>query len=1240
MSLRFRLTAGVHVEFTLFLCLGGHVDRFGSNSGYVDALYEQFRRDPASVSAAWREFFDGYEVSSSPTGKTPSTPAVEVVPDPVQMIHPAGDGGSTVTRESTPPKTESPADSATKSSDPVLEQLKGVAGKIAENMQQSTEVPTATTVRSIPVRLLEENRKIINEHQLAWARPKVSFTHIIAFALVRGLAQHSQMNHGFKYIDGVPHRIARENTNIGIAVDVERRGQRSLVVPNIKAAETLGFREFLAAYNDLVSRSRRGKLTLDDFAGTSVSITNPGMLGTSMSVPRLMAEQGAIFGIGSIEYPPSCAGMSAQQVGALGLSKVMTLTSTYDHRVIQGAASGAFLGTVEKYLLGGDRFYEQIFEELDVPHEPYQWSQEEVSSGGAEDTNSLAYRQAKVLQLVEAYRARGHRMAHLDPLGGSPAPDPDLELSSYGLSIWDLDRSFLCGGVAGQERPRQLREILDILRRTYTGYVGVEFAHISDSEERIWLQNRMEQTENHEELSIEEKLHILKKLNEAEAFEKFLHSSYVGAKRFSLEGTEALIPALDAILSCCSSMGVQDVFLGMAHRGRLNVLVNILGKSLHQVFEEFEDFDSDTPEGSGDVKYHLGSVGRFAGNGGDPVEVTLASNPSHLESVCPVVTGMARALQDRKDDQRSVLPLLIHGDAALAGQGVTYETLNMSQLEGYATGGSVHLVINNQIGFTTSPGEGRSSRYCTDLAKTIEAPVFHVNADHPQMVVRMIRLAFEYRHKFGKDVFIDLVGYRRWGHNEGDEPGYTQPLMTAKIENHRSVRKLATERLLAREEIDLETAEQMLSDFQSILNDSLKSVKETVSAERNASLRPDHEESEGVATSSISTAVTADELDLLLAEVTRTPDRFQLHPKLLNQFQRRLEMARGGAIDWGLAELCAFGSLVREGSPVRLSGEDSGRGTFSHRHAELTDVATGMRHVPLAHITGSKAPFRVYNSLLSEFGVLGFDYGYSVEAPEALTLWEAQFGDFSNGAQVIIDQYISSAEEKWRQNSSLTMLLPHGYEGQGPEHSSARLERFLQLCAEGNLRVVQPSNAAQYFHTLRRQVHESVKKPLVVLTPKGLLRLPAARSSAPEFTDRGFQEVLIDGNPGQHIRKVLIASGRVIYDLLQERKSRNADDVLIVRLEQFYPFPRAALQSVMQLLSESCDVRWVQDEPRNMGAWSFLRDRDGGFLAGGRRVKFVGRAWSASPASGSKAVHDQEQADLMRRAFEDASGEG
>jgi len=1213
------------------------LDRFGSNSGYVDALYEQFKNDPQSVSAAWREFFDDYHSDSIvPESVVTEVQSEDPLPTPAGVVSPEGPRASTATRESTQVKAVEKNESEVSSEDEVkFEPLKGVAGKIAENMQKSTEVPTATTVRTVPVRLLEENRKIINEHQLAWARPKVSFTHIIAFALVRGLAEHPGLNHGFKVEDGVPGRIARKHTCLGIAVDVERRGERSLVVPNIKDADKLRFREFLAAYNDLVSRSRRGKLTLADFDGTSVSITNPGMLGTSMSVPRLMSEQGAIFGIGSIDYPASCAGMSPNQVGALGLSKVMTLTSTYDHRVIQGAASGTFLATVEKFLLGGDRFYEQIFEELDVPHEPYHWSQEDTSGNLADDIQSQAYRQAKVLQLVEAYRSRGHRVAHLDPLGRSPVQDPDLELSSYGLSIWDLDRSFLCGGVAGEELPRQLREIIDIMRRTYTGYVGVEFTHISDSEERNWLQNRMELTENHENLSLDEKLHILRKLNEAEAFEKFLHTSYVGAKRFSLEGTEALIPALDAILSQCSSDGVRDVFLGMAHRGRLNVLVNILGKGLEQVFEEFEDFDSDSPEGSGDVKYHLGSVGEFSGSTGEKVSVTLASNPSHLESVCPVVTGMARALQDRRKNPEEVLPLLIHGDAALAGQGVTYETLNMSQLEGYGTAGSIHLVINNQIGFTTAPSEGRSSRYCTDLAKSIEAPVFHVNADHPQMVVRMVRLACEYRARFGKDVFIDLVGYRKWGHNEGDEPGYTQPLMTQRIEKHRSVRKLATERLLAREEIDIEKAEQMLSEFQTILDDSLKSVKATVAGERGNAVRHDDEEIEGVAAGSISTAISEEELSLLLAEVTKTPDRFQLHPKLSKQFQRRLDMAREGAVDWGLAELCAFGSLVREGVPVRLSGEDSGRGTFSHRHASLTDVSTGLRHVPLAHIAGAKAEFQVHNSLLSEFGVLGFDYGYSVECTEGLTIWEAQFGDFSNGAQVIIDQYISSAEEKWRQTSNLTMLLPHGYEGQGPEHSSARLERFLQLCAEGNLRVVQPSNAAQYFHTLRRQSHAEARKPIVVLTPKGLLRLPAARSTTAEFTDRGFQEVLIDGQPGPHIRKVLIASGRVIYDLLQERAARQAEDVLIVRLEQFYPFPRTALQSVMQNLPETCDVRWVQDEPRNMGAWSFLRDRDGGFLAGGRRVSFVGRAWSASPASGSKAVHDFEQRDLLDRAFAD-----
>ena len=1219
------------------------MDRFGSNAGYVDALFEQFKKDPDSVNVAWREFFVGYqpqpdaihtielEPNSSPepqvdtepssriTSDTPSTEDLTVTP-------------SIVTRETL--KSEQSDDAEV---DPTIP-LQGIAGRIVENMEQSLEVPTATTVRTIPVRLLEENRKIINEHQVAWARSKVSFTHLIAWALVKALRVHPEMNHGFQRLDGEPQRIARTVTRLGIAVDVERRGARSLVVPNLRDKGPLDFREFLAAFNDVVGRARRGKLTLADFDGTSVSITNPGMLGTSMSVPRLMSGQGAIFGIGAIDFPPSCAGMAEDTVSRLGLSKVMTLTSSYDHRVIQGAISGEFLATVESLLLGKDRFYEQIFEQLDVPHEPYRWSQESSEEVAEVDGNSPEYRQAKVLQLVDAYRSRGHRMAHLDPLGNSPTPDPELELSSYGLSIWDLDRSFTCGGVGGQERPRKLREILDILRRTYTRYVGAEVSHISDAVERDWLLQKMEVTENEAPLELDDKLHILRKLNEAEAFEKFLHTSYVGHKRFSLEGSESLIPALDALLEECSAGGVEDVMIGMAHRGRLNVLVNILGKPLEQVFEEFEDFDMENPEGSGDVKYHLGAQGIHRGRNGRSVNVTLASNPSHLESVCPVVEGMVRALQDDREGSVSVVPLLIHGDAALAGQGVIYETLNMSQLPGYGTHGTIHVVINNQIGFTTSPEVGRSSRYCTDVAKSVEAPVFHVNADHPQMAVRMIRLAFEYRARFGKDVFVDLIGYRRWGHNEGDEPAFTQPLITRRIEKHRSVRKLTTERLLARGEIDIETAEQMLGEFQSILDGSLQKVKASLTERTAAQVRPDLEETEGIAVPSVDTSIPIPELDLLLAEVTRTPDQFNLHPKLQKQFERRLSLAREGAIDWGLAELCAFGSLVREGTSVRLSGEDCGRGTFSQRHSVLRDVNRGTLHVPLQHLPDSEGSYQVFDSLLSEFGVLGFEFGYSLQRSSALTIWEAQFGDFSNGAQVIIDQFISSSEEKWNQSSGLTMLLPHGYEGQGPEHSSSRLERFLQLCAEGNMRVVQPSTPSQYFHTLRRQMHEAKRKPLVVLTPKSLLRLPAARSAPSSFTADKFQEVIVDGAPGNHITKLLVASGRVLYDLLAEREKRSADDVLILRLEQLYPFPRAEIQSVLAQLPTSCDVRWIQDEPRNMGAWSYLRDRDGGFLGGGRRVRFIGRAWSASPASGSKAVHEAEQDHLIHRAFADDDG--
>ncbi len=1042
------------------------------------------------------------------------------------------------------------------------------------------------------------------------------------------------MNHGYREADGTPQRLVRDYTNLGLAIDIEKRGERTLVVPNLKDAARSTFSEFHAAYNDLIGRSRRNKLTLEDFADTSVTITNPGMIGTVMSVPRLMAGQGTIIGVGSISYPPQCAGMALETIAELGMSKVMTLTSTYDHRVIQGAESGAFLATIESLLLGGERFYDQIFAALGVPHEPFIWTSGAATGRFEGDhATTAAWRQSRVMELIRSYRVRGHLMANLDPLGTTPEPHPELELHHYELGIWDLDRSFLAGGVAGERGRMKLRTILDTLRQTYCQYVGVEFMHISDPHERAWLRERMESTRNEESMSVEEKLHILHELNRAESFEKFLHSTYVGQKRFSLEGCETLIPVLDALLTAACDHGIVEAIIGMSHRGRLNVLANILKKPLGRIFHEFEDADPESTQGSGDVKYHLGSHGTHEGREGKTIGLTLASNPSHLESVDPVVEGMVRARQESLGDLQhlKVLPILLHGDAAFSGQGVVFETLNMSQLRGYRTGGTIHLIVNNQIGFTTGPDDARSSHYCTDVGRSVAAPIFHVNADHPQAAVRIVRLALEYRQLFHKDVVIDLVCYRRWGHNEGDEPAFTQPLIVEKIEAHRSTRKLSAERLLKREEVEPATVERMLEDFHELLDEAHRDTKAAL-PERAATLpRPDHEETEGVATGSIETGIEEAVFDRLLDGVFAVPDEFSIHPKLARQFERRLRQAREGRIDWGLGELLAFGSLVTSGIPVRLSGEDSGRGTFSQRHSIVVDHRTGDGYCPLKHLSEGQAPFHVFDSLLSEFAVLGFEYGYSVSNPSALVLWEAQFGDFVNGAQVIIDQYVSSAEEKWRQRSSVVMLLPHGYEGQGPEHSSARFERFLQLSAEGNLRVCQPSTPAQYFHLLRRQALSDEKKPLVVLTPKSLLRLPAAASAPDELTSGRFQEVIDDPTRGSATTRLIFASGRVYYDLVAEREARGSDDVSIVRLEQFYPFPRTALLEIVDALPDA-ELLWVQDEPRNMGAWCFLLERFVPWL-GGRELRFVGRSWSASTASGSKGAHDAEARVIFDESF-------
>lgn len=1174
---------------------------FGPNDWLLDEMYRAYLNDPSSVGASWQEFFADYR---PPAGRT-VTPAA-----PIE-----------VAEKPTEPAPVVP---------PGAEPLRGGAARLAENMDRSLAIPTATTVRTVPVKLLEENRALLNHHLRHSQSGKVSVTHLLAWALVRALKTSPGMWAVYRDIDGVPHRLVPSHLNLGLAVDVVRsHGTRTLLVPNLKAVELMDFASFFAAYNDLLRRLAANQLSPEDFAGTTVSLTNPGMLGTSQSVPRLMLGQSFILAAGAISYPPEYQLADPEVVARLGVSKVMTLTCTYDHRVIQGAESGTFLGRVAALLAGEDDFYEEVFAALDAPHLPFRLARD-VNPALATGSEALVAKQAPVLHLINMYRVRGHLVAHLNPLGSDMPRHSELELARYGLSIWDLDREFFTGGLAGKQRAT-LREILRILEDAYCDTVGIEYMHIQEPDQKAWIQERVEGTDKDGWLSADEKRRLLAKLNAAEAFERFLHTNYLGHKRFSLEGGESVIPMLDRLLTRAADAGVEEVVIGMAHRGRLNVLSNIVGMSYRSIFRAFEgELDPDSREGTGDVKYHLGAKGTYTSGGGNLLRVTLASNPSHLEAVNPVVEGMVRAIQDALGDseRRRVVPVLLHGDAAFAGQGVVAETLNMSALAGYRTGGTVHLVINNGIGFTTAPLDARSSVYATDVAKMVQAPIFHVNGDDPEACLRVIDLAFEFRHTFGKDVVVDLICYRVHGHNEADEPAYTQPVMYKKIAAKRSVRKLYTERLINRGDLTLEDAEKALADYRVRLEEAFAQTRDLP----GSSAGPSGSGAGPAPAAQEVVAVERSTLDRVLAGITSVPPGFTLHPKLARAFESRSRMLADDAVDWGTAELLALGSLLLEGVPVRLSGQDSRRGTFSQRHAVVVDFKTGESYTPLHHLAADQAPILIYDSLLSEYAVCGFEYGYSVARPEALVLWEAQFGDFANGAQIIIDQFLAAAEEKWGQQSRLVLMLPHGYEGQGPEHSSARLERFLQLCASDNLRVAVPSTAAQHFHLLRRQALTEPAKPLVVLTPKSLLRAREARSAAAAFSTGGFAPVLDDPARPSIVARVLLCTGKVAYDLLARRREL-APDTAVIRIEELYPFPARELAYVLDGLGRPADVRWVQEEPRNMGAWSFVAP----YLQeifGDCRTRYVGRPASGSPATGSLRRHQQEQEALVAAALD------
>ncbi|MDP9225344.1 MAG: multifunctional oxoglutarate decarboxylase/oxoglutarate dehydrogenase thiamine pyrophosphate-binding subunit/dihydrolipoyllysine-residue succinyltransferase subunit, partial [Actinomycetota bacterium] len=1142
--------------------------------------------------------------------------------------------------QTTPPRADGTRPLAPDKSDGAVEEsgselpdgafpLRGAAARIAANMEASLGIPTATSVRAVPGKLLEENRRIINRYLKDHVAGKISFTHIIGFAILRALEARPAMKVSYTEARGAPYVVQHKHVNFGIAVDVPRDdGSRILYVPNIKDADQLDFSGFWAAYEDMIRKVHGNKLTPEDFAHTTVTLTNPGTVGTRLSVPRLMPSQGLIVGTGAIDYPPEYEASDPRNLARLGVSKVLTITSTYDHRVIQGAESGEFLAHVHRLLLGGDRFYDAIFSSLRIPYEPVRWSRDWSTIG---DVDGELDKQARVSRLVNMYRVRGHLLAELNPIAWEVLSHRELDLSYYGLTVWDLEREFLNEDLPGPAK-QTLQEIVDRLRDSYCRTVGVEYMHISDPEQKHWIQQRVESPPT--ELSREDKIHVLDRLNAAEAFERFLHSKYMGHKRFSLEGAESTIPMLDTLLEEAADCGVVEVIMGMSHRGRLNVLANIVGKPLKEIFKEFEgSIDPRSVQGSGDVKYHLGMTGRFKSRDGTEAGVVLASNPSHLEAVDPVVEGMARAKQDvlGPGSRDRVLPVLLHGDAAFAGQGVVAETLNMSALPGYKVGGTIHLVVNNNIGFTTSPAAGRSTTYATDIAKMVQAPILHVNGDDPEACVRVMRLAFAYRRTFNKDIVVDLVCYRRYGHNEGDEPGFTQPLMYAKIDERRSVRKLYTEWLLNRGELSVEEAEDTFQNFSERLQGAFQETREAAPPPDVRAAKPPVPV--GVLPH-VDTGVPRERLELIHKKLTSFPPGFEPHPKLKKLIEKRATMLERDAIDWSAGEALAFGSMVLQGILVRLSGQDSRRGTFSQRHSVLVDYRSGDEYTPLNDLSDDQAPFRAYDSLLSEFGVVGFEYGYSIGNGEALVCWEAQFGDFVNEAQVIIDQFIVAGEDKWDQQSGLVLLLPHGFEGQGPEHSSGRLERFLTLAAEDSIQVTQPTSPAQYFHVLRRQMARSIRKPLIVMTPKSLLRDPRARSATSDLMEGYFRETLDDASVEQpeDIERILLCTGKVAYDLLEERNKRKAP-MAIVRVEQLYPFPHGQLLEIFERYPNAEGVRWVQEEPENMGGWFFVRQWLARRLPERLTLDFAARPESASPASGSARIHEQEEEDILAAAF-------
>ena len=1147
--------------------------------------------------------------------------------------------------------------------------LRGPAAMLAEAMNASREVPTATSFRTVPVDVLDAKRKALNG-VLKDRGMKVSFTHLIAWAIVRASLEWPVMGRSFEMRDGKPFVIEPADVNLGIAVDVERKGARSLMVPCIKGAGGLDFAGFHAYYEDLITKTRENKLSADDFKGTTISLTNPGGLGTVASVPRLMSGQGTIVACGSLAYPVEWTHAPADRVKALGVSKVMTMTSTYDHRVIQGAESGSFLRRIDQFLQGEDDFYESVASDLGLAPGvvtkayPASASAPGLPSAAAPapslaapmppDTELLQAVQAAT-SLLKAYRTHGHMAGRLNPLGGEPKGDPALEPENLNLTPELMSRipaSILRIGVEGET----LLEALPRMRESYCGTIGYQIEHLASHQQRIWLREMIETAAHRAPLTADEKRALCSRLIEVFQFERYLQKAYLGQKMFSIEGLDVVVPMIDELVTLSRLGGAEEVVIGMAHRGRLGVLTHNLGRSVESILAEFEGAKAFEQvkaiaaiphSGTGDVKYHHGAEGIFSTRNGDEIKVRLYPNPSHLEFVDPVVTGGARAAQTAHSgpmlhhNASIAVPLLLHGDGAFPGQGVVAETLNLQSLEGYSTGGTIHIITDNQVGFTTDPGEDRSTPYAADLAKGFNCPIIHVNADEVESCIAAIRLAMAYRERFARDVVIDLIGYRRYGHNETDEPAYTQPLMAAQIKAHPPVSELYSEQLVKEGVV---SADEIAADGSgrqaelSAIHKELRGKMDAGEYEDPSSTAMQTGELDRTKSPEVETAVSEKRLRSLNEELLKVPDSFTIHRKLRKPLMRRLEVLEEGPIEYGHAEALALASLLTEGTHIRFTGQDTERGTFSHRHMVLHDEKTGIQYVPIQKLSGALAPCELHNSPLSEAACLGFEYGYAAASPESLILWEAQFGDFANSAQVIVDSFIVSGEAKWGQTSRITLLLPHGYEGSGPEHSSARIERFIQLASEGNIRLANPTTAGQYFHLLRRQARIAKAKPLVVFTPKGLLRLPAAASKLSDLTEGTFQFVLDDefvSDGRDTIKRLVLCSGKVYYDIVgHEAHERARESVAIARVELLYPFAQEQISKLIASYSNLEQIIWVQEEPKNMGAWSVMARRMPELVPEGAKLRYVGRPPRAAPSEGYPALHRSEQERIVLTALE------